>query len=1250
MNPFFKMRWLALAVICMTMGVAMAETMLPIPAKASPTDMPAFERVITASRERDVDVSEATALLNHGMSLLQAERHAECIPFLEEAIRRDPVKLYQWEALGWAYFKTGDKEKTKHLWDYFRQLMPDEWLPYSLLAQLAIERQDWEAADGLYRKALSINPTHFDMRFAFARNLMHLGGHQEAEKTLRTLAKEEPDRLDVQLTLAVLLVHQLEYDEALSLLRHYNDELPGNVVSLMDQANLEVRVGDLKTADHICLNVLALEPQNTRALTLRANMVEISDTSDLNAGRLRQLIEATPDPRLRSKFRQRMAVRCTAINKRRPGTHSNAFIRNELLTAIGENPTDAALQVFYAETCFMNKQYGESRKYAVNVLEHLNRHNLRAKQVLFEIALAERRFDDAEQVLNDLFTHFAPSSPLRHYYAARVHMLRGSYRDALKMLDKLEQATNQGCVLTLLYNDLTESDNLPIVSVRRMNEHLTALRREGFTFISPADIPNVLGTPDFDTDYDEDILDDLSEAPSVPWTARMIDTVRYGITGERKFKPAAKQPQQRKRPAKLVSITFDGGLRSAFLLGSEIADDIGVPFGMFVATKPEKEYKPSIAGWKEIKEYAASGQWVIGSQLYDANNESAVDSLGTDIRYPLPNRLWLPGKNRIETLSEWDRRIRGEFRLSRNIIAKQLGGDDSDVPMVSYPYGDVAQDAASNLFAVRNPVSSIVTEAARKYKVGFIQTISGYTVAGEDPLMSHRYMPLWYDEGTDVVRHAYEWHPLFMARRLRVELAFLMNKPHMAEEMLTLMKRDGYPDELCDQITANMRLFFRNRPKRDTLPLLTSVAVPVDSVTGGSQNSAASHTQLAQAERRYEKPQASPASRRGIPMASSSSMPAAITVISPTAMQDTHHAEGEDSDFVAYDKNRAIFQDGKDTDPWLAPAHPFAGVELSHTKANDQFEITRWGARAGLSLNRNTQLSVEYFESDIEQRIRPVWNAVSFDPDDLTRYTFKALKREARAHLTYRTASGATFSGSFGAAKFDPDYDEDALYDLDLEDRIGSDSFSRSDDDLFFIGDLSATWAPRDDLTLYVFYARDLVTSAVKPLSSDSVGAVARWKPDDEWHVTLRSQYWNYEDDNALFYLQGDSFWEVSPDMGVWLGIDASTISAADPCDYYWTPYWDKRVMGVLRYYQFWQGYTFRLDFLGGLQSQDNRPVRREEERGFGAGGDWEMAWGLSSTYNKRVTDYFDIFLDGSIMAMRDYIDHRLLIGFSLTF
>jgi len=1176
-----------------------------------------MEQAIAEARATDVATTAPAALLYRGLMLSQEEKYAEAIPFLEEALRQDPSQQAGWEALGWAYIRTDQKERAWRLWEYFQQLMPDEWMPYNLLAQGAVMQQDWRAADTHFKKALELRPDLFDLRFWYAQNLLRIGKPDEAEQIFRQLIKEEPDRLDIQINLANLLTHKLEYDEAVELFRHINEELPGNAGFMMDQAVLELRVGELKRADQLCLDVLELEPENPRAMALRADIAEIGNLGDSSVDRLQKVIDNTPDPVQRGALRVRMANRCHMLNQRKPGLFSTRFILGQIRQAIDENPEDVAIRTLYAERLLQARRYEECKPWAVEVLEKYNRHNLRAKTLLFELALVERRFEDAEQILHDRFSNFDPTDPMRYYYEARLLVAQGAYREALQKLDQMEAAAEQGAVFTLLYHDLTESDWVPTTSVRRLHEHLAALQREGFVLISPTDIPAVIGLRPGERRQDSE-----PEEDAVPWTARLIDHVRYGITGERKFK-SGKKIRAHKSPMKVVAVTFDDALRAAFMLGAPVAEEFGVPFGMFAITRPNEEYVPSVAGWNEMREYAASGNWIIGSHLYGAHYEQPVDKEGKSMRMSLPNRVWLPEKNRLESMNEWDRRMRREFRLSNKILHDEMGEEAHPVGMVAYPFGDIGQESACNLSVLKNPTQSIVSEAARHYQVGFVQGISGYTVAGDNLMLVRRYEPDWTDEGADVVRHAYEYHPVFMARRTRVEIAFLMNKPHLAEEMLDLLKRDGYPEELCRKIIVETRSHFRNRPQRDVQPLVSSSMVAVESTAGGGQTSPTHGAQTMQgaAARDPDAP------------------------IDPTAREAV---AGRESDLTEQE-GVGHYQEGN-PDPWVYLSHPFIGGEVAHSKANDQFEILRYGGRAGLNLNRNLQLSAEYFESRIEQRIRPRWNAVAYDPDDMTRFLFKALKREARARLSYRTASGAVLSGSLGVANLDPDYDEDALFNLDMEDYPDSGEFDPADDDNEVIGDLSAHWAPRDDLTLFVYYARDLVTSAVKSLTSDSVGAVARWKPKDIWHINLRSQYWSYEDDNALFYIQGESFWELMPDVGVWGGLDFSTVTSSDASDYYWTPYWDQRLLGVLRYLQAWQGYTFRLDLLGGLQREDGRPLRRSDDLGLSGKSDWELVWGASGTYNKRLGSYLDLFIDGSVMALRDYIDHRFLIGFNLGF
>ena len=168
------------------------------------------------------------------------------------------------------------------------------------------------------------------------------------------------------------------------------------------------------------------------------------------------------------------------------------------------------------------------------------------------------------ETLDALYDDFQPDNPYRHLDYARIAVQRGDYAGAMEALDRLEAAGGRGAVLTLLYHGLTESEWLALPSTRRFREHLIALREAGFTFLSPMDVPEYLARNAGPAG--------LGEAK--PWLARQVDRARYAVTGERK----GREPEEI-RPAKVVAITFDDGLRSSFSLGTPIAQATTMPGG-----------------------------------------------------------------------------------------------------------------------------------------------------------------------------------------------------------------------------------------------------------------------------------------------------------------------------------------------------------------------------------------------------------------------------------------------------------------------------------------------------------------------------------------------------------------------------------------------------------------------------------------------------------------------------------------------
>lgn len=1220
MKSYFKQ---TVTLILTLAGISGFAQKFPLSGTNGKLDQETITAALEEARENDVDVSTQNAILYKGLSLFQEEEYDQAILFLEEALRMDPSMTAGWEALGWAYVRTERPEHGFELWEYFRSLMPESWMPYNLLAQAAIMKQDWKKADDMFRKMLNIKPDLFDQRYWFAQNLLRIGKMEEAEETLRKLIKEEPGRLDIQIDLANLITHSFEYDEATQIWRHVNEELPGNPKFMMNQADLEVRIGELRVADQLCQDVLGIQDAATlfpdevkRAMTLRVEIAEYEDSSTKSVDRLRDLIADTDDPVQRSQQLLRLANRCAVRKKEDPSLYTYDEILDIIRQALNDDPYNLEGMVMYSETCVLAKKYRSAESSAKHILKKFNRNNIRAKDVMFECALYDRRFDDASQIVFDRYDNSDPTDPMRYRANARILMAKGEFQEALRTIDQMEAHAQRGTVLTLMYHGLTESDWIAMTSARRLREHVNALRDAGFTFISPSDIPQYAGLREGESS--------VASPNKLPWLARTLDYLVYQVSGYRRFRPSASEDFRDKKPMKYVAVTFDDGLRSSYMLGTDIAEHAGVAFGMFAITKPQEDYQPSVAGWEEVRKYVTTGAWEIGSHLYSAHYPGAVDREGKDIRRSLVNKLWLAAKNRIESMNEWDARMRKEFRLSREIMKSEMAELDCKIPMVAYPYGDLGQESTCNLFDLRNPMKSLISEASRSYQIGFIQNISGYTSVGDNLLLCRRYEPNWNDEGADVVKAIYEYHPVFMARRTRVELALYMNKPHMAEEMIELMRRDGYPEELCREIESEVLAHFRNIPKRNERPIVAR-AKAANEEAGDDQAMPPPAFDPFAADLDAD---TAVADQKAIEVAQSSG----------TTKAPDKEVKVEDTDKI---------QIGDDS-PWLKLSNPFVSGQIENTKANEQFEINGYGLRAGVNSNPRTTLSAEWFTSDINQSFHPRWNAITNDMTKVLTKDYEATKTEARLRWSHRMSSGATVSASIGNATMDLNYTAENT--TDIEDDPGSGEFYQDDKDTTFIGDLGIVWNPRNDMRVHLFYSKDLVMSAVKFITSDSIGGEMDLRPFDIIHVNTKGQYWSYSDDNALFSMQGSALVDVLPDMGVLCGVEAYTVSSSTACDYYWTPYWDQRVTALARYKRLHKGYDFELDFNVGLQREDGRPLRRKQDDGLSAATDWGYIWGFGSRYYQDLTDIFSVGVEVNVTALREYVDHQLILGLTAEF
>ena len=1210
-----------------------------------------FNRVIEESRRTDVAaVTPAQALLYHGLGRVQEEEFAEAIPFLEEALARDPALEAGWEGLGWCYVRTGQQKRARDLWLRMRDLMPEKAKPHALVAQYEILEKDWVKADESFRKALAINPRDYDLKYSFAQNLMRLGEIEESEAVLKGLVKENPDRVDIQRTYAQMLANRFQDEEALKIYRDIAEIVSDSAIIKLEQATLELRVGELSKADRLCREILELEPENMAAMRLRADIAELSGQEDVTP--LKTLVEATTNLLIRAEYLTRLAGRCVAINRENPERYKTGTIIDWLQEAVKIDPLNLQARELLTELCYQSGRLHICRRQIEDVLLKYNHQDVRAFAMLFEVEIKERNFEAAQRVLREWFKHFDRDDPMIHYYRARIYSAQGEYAKALAEAKRLEEAGSKSSVLTLKYSELTESDWLPQTSVRRLTEHIRSLQRAGWELVSADEIPRIIGaatrqpakTAKAGRRKVRHLVNEVDEEET-PLPAKLFDHIGWMITGRHYLKNDQETSKVRARrqseqdeddedgdedeegdedslgPRLTFAVTFDTARRSQMVLGTRVAEEFGVPFTLFTPSEEPESFEPSKPGWDEIRQYVETGNWIIGSSLRFGTKKAPVDKEGTDMRDPLHNRLWKADHNRIESMNEWDRRIRREFRDSRAKIRKVMGSNDCAVAMVAYPLGSVGQVGACNISTKRSISDSIISEAASSYGLGFVQSTTGFTLTGDDPMIARRYEPSWADEGEDIVRHAYEYHPYFLGRRMRAELAMLLNQPNEANKIVASLRKDGYPEDLCTRLDYNIRHRFRNRVSANMRPLL-------ETVSGG--------TSAHNAERDDR---------------------------NDTRNRQNDAGEGGEGKQVAGDlrEPELEWQMTKEKEkPWFDPGHPSLQVDISHTKANDQVEIVRYGAKAGANWNDRTSLYAEIHKGEIKQTVRPFWNARTMTdvPYEQSQYKFKTETEDWRLGMNWRLESGVFLFGSAGVSSRKPDYSGKYASDYDnLQNHRNSGYFTpmRNNDEVVF--SFGARWNPEDNFSVMTLYDHDYVASAAKAVTYDSLGLTAAWLPSDYWKLSGRTQYWTYRDDNAMYFMNLESLWSSESMPTVWYGLRFNTTTTSDASDFYWTPYWDKRVLGVLRYETDSDKLRFRADIFGGFSKSDGRGVFALNDENYRSTNesykfrnvydqdtDWEAIWGFGGLYSYDLTDWLTIAAEFDIMAMRSYIDHMVLL------
>lgn len=694
--------------------------------------------------------------LSNTLQTFRDGNYSNAIPELELLLERDPRTPKAWEALGWSYFRTGRTNEARNLWNRLIKVDPDSTTAWNNLGKLYVRLEDFGEALECFDKSLSIDPEQPGIRLNKAKVLRWQGRNREAVQELETLDDPEFREQEVKVELARSLQNLGEYALALKYWKQVEDKSPEQKAR-MGWAMLQT--DSPENASEAAQKLLEQADDTVRAqgLLIMANIHEYSENEEEAIPWLKKAIKHLEEGPQRQKTRIRLLRLYQYLYDEDPFKYpldAPLELVQKIIDTAWErgNFTEyyAALRLTYADLLMLDGQYDASEAEYLEVLDKFNARNYRAHRGLFEVYMARHDYQLAAEQF-EAIRGFNPRDPYVNYYKARLEAGRERYDKAYEALEELESAGRSGCAAVLLYHALAPGEWSETFPVSLFREQLLALKEAGFQFVTP---------------------------PQIPAT----------MTGSSKF-----TWRKSERIPRVVSVTFDDGRRDAITHGARVADELGITLANHIMTARTEDERPFVASWQMLRDAEKEGHWVFGSHLNRGQEFCQVNPEGF-FAPAIANRKWDPQTNTLEPLDQYLERIDDAYEVSRKLLDRNLG--TREVPFVAYPYGNIGQFTLSN---TDNAMAANVASAEEHYSIGFLQSIFGYAVKGDDPMLYQRWEPSRRHSGTDVVHRVMKQHPVFLAMRLRAEFASLEGERHLAMNTLQDLENGGYPEPLFNE-------------------------------------------------------------------------------------------------------------------------------------------------------------------------------------------------------------------------------------------------------------------------------------------------------------------------------------------------------------------------------------------------------------------------------------------------------------------
>jgi biofilm PGA synthesis lipoprotein PgaB len=166
------------------------------------------------------------------------------------------------------------------------------------------------------------------------------------------------------------------------------------------------------------------------------------------------------------------------------------------------------------------------------------------------------------------------------------------------------------------------------------------------------------------------VYHDVEPRPDPPYTVTPAQLASHlAMLRAAGFTPVTAQQvtawvRGRPLPPRSVLVTFDDSTKGTWVYGDPVLAAAGFHAASFVITGWVGTHQPYYLTWDELARMQASGRWDLESHSRLGHQRLPVDAAG-QAAPALINRLWLAGSQRLETIEEFQARVRADLEGSR---------------------------------------------------------------------------------------------------------------------------------------------------------------------------------------------------------------------------------------------------------------------------------------------------------------------------------------------------------------------------------------------------------------------------------------------------------------------------------------------------------------------------------------------------------------------------------------------------------